>query len=425
MTGRRDPPPPWSRRLAVEVDALAPRLRQLRREMHQHPEPSGEERVSTDRLERLLEAEGLRGRRGPHGVGLLVDSPESGDGPRVAIRADLDALRLQDGKTAAYRSQIDGVMHACGHDAHTACGLGAVLALARLNASGELAAPVRWRAIFQPAEETAAGAYDMIDAGALEGVSAVFALHVDPTRALGSVGVRDGVFTAACDWLEIVVHGQGGHAARPHESVDPIAAAAHLVSSLYAFIPRSVDSHDPAVITIGSIQGGYSPNVIPDRVELGGTLRTLSASVRERVKERIRELANGIEAASATKIDIEFRRGLAGVYNHPAANAALRQAAIQTLGADGVSEIERPSMGGEDFSGYGALAPCAMLRLGVRSGGVGGEPLHSPLFDIDEAALPIGARILAGAAVLWAGAEQSGQAGQDALPLQSRTDAGR
>lgn len=413
MTQARGASPDWAGRIDSEVDALAPLLRQLRRELHSHPEPSSEEHATTEKLERLLADHGLSGRRGPHGVGLIVDSPGPADGPRVAIRADLDALRLQDSKTVDYRSQVDGVMHACGHDAHTACGLGALLALARLNQSGVLPRPVPWRAIFQPAEETASGAFDMIEAGALDDVSGIFALHVDPTRPVGTVGVREGMFTASCDWLEMVVRGQGGHAARPHESVDPIAAAAHLVSSLYAFIPRSVDSQDPAVVTIGRIQGGYSMNVIPDHVELSGTVRTLSASVRERVKLRIRELCNGIEAASGTKIEIEFRRGLAGVYNHPAANAALRRAAIGALGADNVAEIERPSMGGEDFSGYGALAPGAMFRLGVRSEGLGGEPLHSPLFDIDEAALPIGARILARSAALWAIEQRATTDGKD------------
>jgi len=410
---RRSAGDDWAGRLDAEIQALTPLLKRLRRDLHSHPEPSGEERATTNKLENLLAEYGLSGRRGPGDVGLIVDSPGPAEGPRVAIRADLDALKLHDAKTVDYRSQVEGVMHACGHDAHTACGLGAVLGLARLNESGLLPRPVPWRAVFQPAEETAAGAYEMIEAGALDGVSGIFALHVDPTRPVGSVGVRDGMFTAACDWLEIVVQGQGGHAARPHSSVDPIAAAAHLVTSLYAFIPRSVDSQDPAVLTIGRIQGGYSPNVIPDHVELGGTLRTLSPAVRERVKQRISELVSGVEAASGAKIELSFRRGLEGVYNHPAATAALRRAATEVLGPANVVEIERPSMGGEDFSGYGALAPGAMFRLGVHSAGIGGEPLHSPLFDIDEAALPIGARILARAAVWWSASQGESRDGQD------------
>lgn len=413
MGERRSSGGDWAARLDAEIDALAPLLRQLRRDLHSHPEPSGEERATTNKLENLLAEHGLCGRRGPGDVGLIVDSPDAADGPRVAIRADLDALKLHDAKSVEYRSQVEGVMHACGHDAHTACGLGAALALERLNRSGALPRPIAWRAIFQPAEETAAGAYEMIEAGALEDVSGIFALHVDPTRPLGSVGVRDGMFTAACDWLELVVRGQGGHAARPHASVDPIAAAAHLITSLYAFIPRSVDSQDPAVLTIGRIQGGYSLNVIPDQVELGGTLRTLSTSARDRVKQRIQELVAGVEAASGARIEITFRRGLAGVHNHPEATAALRRAAQEVLGPDNVVEIDRPSMGGEDFSGYGSLVPSAMFRLGVRSAEVGGEPLHSPLFDIDEAALPIGARILARAAVEWSLRQEGAHDGQD------------
>ncbi|MBI1355171.1 MAG: amidohydrolase [Acidobacteria bacterium] len=424
MTARGGAGIEWTRRLDAEIDALAPLLRSLRRELHAHPEPSGQELLTTAKLETLLAERGLSSRRGPQGLGLLVDSPEPVDGPRVALRADLDALRLQDGKAVDYRSQVDGVMHACGHDAHTACGLGAALALARLAAEGALPWPVPWRAVFQPAEETASGAYDMIEGGALDGVAAIFALHVDPSRPVGQVGVRDGAFTASCDWLEIVVRGQGGHAARPHESVDPIVAATQLIGALYAFVPRAVDSQEPAVLTIGRIQGGYSANVIPDQVELSGTLRTLSPAVRERVKQRIRELAHGLEQASGAQISVEFRRGLAGVYNDAAATAVVRRAARDALGPENVVEIPRPSMGGEDFAGYLERIPGAMFRLGVRSDRVGKEPLHSPLFDIDEAALAWGAKILARALILWAGETGKGD-GKDRVPFESDADARR
>ena len=392
----------WARRLDAEIDELTPTLRRLRRELHAHPEPSGEERLSTARVEALLPTTAWA-RAAARPASVCWSTPEPADRPRVALRADLDALRLADGKQVDYRSRVDGVMHACGHDAHTACGVGAALALARLAQRRELPWPVHWRAVFQPAEETGDGAYAMIDGGALDGVEAIFALHVDPSRPVGQIGVREGAFTAACDLVEIAVRGQGGHAARPHESVDPIAAASQLISALYAFIPRSVDSQDAAVLTIGRIQGGYSANVIPDQVELSGTLRTLSPVVRERVKQRIRELAHGIEHASGSKIQVDFRRGLAGVHNHPAATAVVRRAAADVVGPENVIEIARPSMGGEDFAGYLEHVPGAMFRLGVQSELIGGHPLHSPLFDIDEAALPLGAKILARALTQWAG----------------------
>lgn len=246
----------------------------------------------------------------------------------------------------------------------------------------------------------------MIEAGALEGVGAIFSLHADPMRDVGSVGVRDGALTAACDWLEIEVRGRGGHAARPHESTDPIAAAAQLISAIYSLIPRSIDSHDPVVVTIGKIDGGYNANVIPESLSLAGTMRTLSPTVRRRAQDRIRELAEGFSKASGCRIEVDFSAGLAAVVNNTEANAVLRAAAADALSAENVEEIERPSMGGEDFAAYGERVPAAMLRLGVRSETVGGEPLHSPLFDIDERALAIGARVLARAAMLWGGADR-------------------
>jgi amidohydrolase len=262
--------------------------------------------------------------------------------------------------------------------------------------------PFAFRIIFQPAEETAQGARDMVAAGALEDVFAIFALHVDPSRDLGFAGVKDGALTAHCDDLTITVRGRGGHAARPHESVDPIAAAAHLISSIYAFIPRAINSQDPVVVTIGQIAGGYSPNVIPEQVELSGTIRTLDPAVRHRAQERLRQLARGVAEASGTAIHVEFGEGLAAVYNHPAAAEVVREAIAGTLGPQGLQRIERPSMGGEDFAGYLESVPGAMFRLGVRSERAGGEPLHSPLFDIDERALVVGAKVLARAAALAA-----------------------
>ena len=372
------------------------------------PEPSGEEARTTRYIETQLAGTGLTLRRGPGGIGLIADSPAPAGTPRVALRADLDALRLHDAKAVEYRSRVEGVMHACGHDAHTACAVGAALGLADLLRKGGPPWPFAFRIIFQPAEETAQGARDMVAAGALEDVFAIFALHVDPSRGLGFAGVKDGALTAHCDDLTITVHGRGGHAARPHESVDPIAAAAHLISSIYAFIPRSINSQDPVVVTIGQISGGYSPNVIPEQVELSGTIRTLDPAVRHRAQERLRQLARGVAEASGTAIHVEFGEGLAAVYNHPAAAEVLREAIAGTLGPQGLQRIERPSMGGEDFAGYLESVPGAMFRLGVRSERTGGEPLHSPLFDIDERALASGAKILARAAVLAADPARQG-----------------
>ncbi|MCB1019089.1 MAG: amidohydrolase, partial [Acidobacteria bacterium] len=254
----------WSANLNAAIDALGPRLREVRREIHMNPEPSGEELRTTRYLEGLLADKAFTIRQGPGGRGLIVDSPAPAGTPRVALRADIDALRLHDAKTVDYHSRVPGVMHACGHDAHTACALGALLGLDAFLQSGAAPWPVAFRVIFQPAEETAEGALEMVAAGALEDVYAIFALHADPSRDLGRIGVREGPLTANCDEFAVTIRGRGGHAARPHESVDPLAAAAHLISSIYAFLPRSIGSQDPVVVTIGKIAGGYSSNVIPE-----------------------------------------------------------------------------------------------------------------------------------------------------------------
>lgn len=373
----------------------------VRRYLHIHPEPSGsEQRTIAYLTERLVEA-GFAPNLASHERGTTVDSTVDPAGSRIALRADVDALKIEDAKQVEYRSQVTGVMHACGHDAHPAMLLGAIRALQAMEDSGSLPWPVRWRAIFQPAEESTVGAKEMIAEGALEGIDAIFALHVDPSREVGKIGTRVGPLTSITDQLNIVIHGRGGHAARPHESQDPIAAAAQLISSMYLFVPRATDSHDPVVVTIGQIIGGENPNVIPEMIELRGTLRTLTNRVRERTQTHIRQLARGLAESSGTKIRVEFVEGTGSVDNDPELTALIRTAASDLLGVENVENIERPSMGAEDFANYLSHVPGTMFRLGVTSPEVGGAPLHSPLFDIDDRALAIGAKLLARAAVLW------------------------
>jgi len=232
----------WSAALDQAVDDCFDDMVAVRRHLHIHPEPSGhEQRTIAYLTERLVEA-GFDPRPVSSKRGTLVDSTQHGAGPRVALRADVDALKIEDAKQVDYRSQVTGVMHACGHDAHPAMLLGAIRALCTAEAAGKLPWPVRWRAIFQPAEETRVGANEMIAEGALEGINAIFALHVDPSREVGKIGTRVGALTSITDQLDIVIAGRGGHAARPHESQDPIAAAAQLITSLYLFVPRATDS---------------------------------------------------------------------------------------------------------------------------------------------------------------------------------------
>jgi amidohydrolase len=388
----------WRALVDGRIEDMSGELCAMRRHLHAHPEPSREEYRTAEYLAGKLEAEGIPVRTVPSRRG-LVAGPEANDhSPRVAFRADIDALRIHDLKDVSYRSTYDGFMHACGHDAHATMAMGAAMALWRSREA--LPWPVPWRAIFQPAEEVGEGAREMIAAGAVDGVAAVVALHVDPGLAVGRVGQCSGVMTAFCSDLEVSVRGLGGHAARPHQSTDPIAAAVQFVAAAYQLVPRSVDAREAAVVTFGAIHGGASANVIPERVELLGTVRTLSQPASAKVEERLRQIAQGLAGATGCEIDVRFDRGVDAVVNDPAVTAVCTRAAAEVVGTDHVIPIELPSMGGEDFAGYLSHAPGCLLRLGVASDDRPRHLLHSPYFDIDERALGIGARILARSVVL-------------------------
>lgn len=382
------------------LDSKAEFLRQVRRYFHAHPEPSREEQETTRELARLLEAGRVPYRIAPTGRGLIADSARNSGRNRIAFRADLDALRLSDAKETEYRSTKVGLMHACGHDAHATIALGAALALQHIREL--LPKPVAWRGIFQPAEEVAEGAFEMIDAGAMDGVDAVIAFHVDPDREVGRIGGRVGPLTAHCEELAVTIQGEGGHSARPHQALDPIAAAAQFINLVYQAIPRSIDVRDPVVVTFGSIVGGVSANVIPNVVRLQGTIRTVSSATNARVKERLESLAGGLALATGTRIHLDVRHALEGVVNDPEVTATFLRAAAEVVGTDRIDTIPLPSMGGEDFAGYLTHAPGAMLRLGIATPGEPRHLLHTPLFDIDERALVLGAKALVRGVVLLA-----------------------
>jgi len=391
----------WQQQLDEAIDSRAAAILSLRRHLHAYPEPSGEEFETSRYIRQLLHDDGFATQLGPGGRGVIVEGPETSPGPRIALRADIDALRIQDAKQTDYRSRCPGIMHACGHDGHTAVVFGALLGLQALEAAGSLPYPIRWRGIFQPAEETAAGALEMMGAGAIDDIDVILSVHMDPSRAVGRIGLRYGVLCAACDELDVTITGRGGHGARPHESLDPIATAAQFISSIYVLIPRAVDSQDPVVVSIGQFTAGHSRNVIPEEAVLRGTLRTLGGGVRTATKNHIRQLARGTAEASGTRIEVDFGVGIPSVHNDKHLTHLLEKAGTDLLGTDHVDIVPRPSMGGEDFAFYLERIPGAMFRLGCASPRAGSAPLHSPSFDIDERALTIGAKILARAVVLW------------------------
>jgi len=395
----------WEAALEAEVDALSGKLIEMRRHLHAHPEVSGEEQETSQFLYDRLDRDGFQVRIGPHGCGVLVDPPAGFDiqaaKGRVALRADIDALRIQDEKSVPYRSRHDGVMHACGHDVHTSVLYGALSALRRLAETQMLPWPINFRGIFQPAEETIAGAADMIEAGALEDVDSIFATHVDPSREVGRIGLREGVLTANSEAMRIRIIGRGGHAARPHEAIDPIAVAAQLINSIYLFVPRATDSQDAVVVTIGQLLGGDNPNVIPEQIELLGTLRSLRGRVRSQTMRHIEQLCHGVSEASGARIEVSFEKGTGSVKNDPRLIRLLRRAVEVVIDGESVDEIHRPSMGSEDFAAYLEHVPGAMIRLGATTPGTAPTPLHTPTFDVDERAIAIGAKLLAHAVVLW------------------------
>ncbi len=383
------------------IDEQAGLLQTTRRHLHANPEPSGEEFATSRHIFGLLREAGLDPQMPASERGVICDIGDANAAQRVALRADIDALHIQDLKETSYASQCTHIMHACGHDGHTSCALGAALALHAAYGSGELPPEFACRVIFQPAEESGTGALEMMEAGALGGVGAILALHLDPSRTVGRVGMRYGALTAACDDVEFVITGSGGHAARPHESRDPVFAASQLINALYGFIPRATDSNDAVVLTIGQVIAGESANVIPESALLRGTLRTLHDTTRDATRLHIEKLAAGVAQVSDTAIDVSFTYGPGSVVNEASLVHLLRDAAVEVLGRDHIDVIERPSMGGEDFAFYLNTVPGAMFRLGCASDDSNSYPLHSPYFDIDERALPIGAKILAEAAVAW------------------------
>ena len=395
---------PLMNRVDAELARIAPQLSQVRRHIHQRPELSGKEFSTTAYLSKQLTAGGVPHEvaSGKRGIVTQIAAAREPDSPVVAIRADIDALPIQEENDIPYRSRSPGVMHACGHDAHTAILLGTTLALYR---SGPIS--VGWRAVFQPSEETGHGAREMLSHGALKGVNSIIALHVDPTLAVGHVGITPGPRTAFCQDFAIEIRGRGGHAARPHTTIDPIATAAHLTTLIYQAIPRRTDARDAIVVSIGVLQGGHAANVIPDQVTMKGTIRTLDPAIATHGRQLLEQLCSGVAQAFGAKISPSFENLLPGLVNHPGIAAHLAESARRLLGSNKVTTSDRPSMGAEDFADYLPFVPGCMIALGVKSDTGKVTPLHTAKFDIDERALLIGARLLTRFLLEWPGEKAS------------------
>jgi len=382
--------------MAASIDRLANKLPVFRRQLHQHPELSGKEYATTAYLATQLTAAKIPFRlgKGKRGIITKIVPGSNAKAPVIALRADIDALPITETNTVAYRSKNSGVMHACGHDVHSAILLGTTLALHR---AGPL--PVAWRSIFQPAEETGCGASEMVEQGAVKGVDAILAFHVDPNLPVGQVSITPGPQSAFCQDFVIEVRGKGGHGARPHNTIDPIAVAAQLVTLIYAAVPRQTDARDPVVVTIGAIQGGQAPNIIPDIVVLKGTIRSFDETVSNNARETIERLCAGTARSFRAKITPVIDRLLHGGSNDSIVTENCLKAARNLFGETSVKTSRRPSMGAEDFADY--PIPQCMMYLGVKSPGKKVTPLHTSSFDIDEKALLLGVRLFTRILLEW------------------------
>jgi amidohydrolase len=380
------------------LDAHLEELIAFRRELHSHPELSGEEHETTARVAERLRVAGLDPKVLPVGTGLICDIPGAGPaapGRRVALRADLDALAMTDETTTPFRSQVPGVAHACGHDVHTTVVLGAGLALARLlGDDGARSGSVRL--LFEPAEESVpGGAIDVIDAGGLTDVGWVFGLHCDPKLDVGQIGVRSGAITSAADLLALRIHGPGGHTARPHLTVDLVALAGRLAVEL----PTALRDADASLnLVFGAIRAGDAANVIPATASLRGTLRTPDRAAWDGAPAFLDAALRAIIDPTGAAYELEHDRGVPPVVNDARATGLLAYAAAESLGRDAVVATEQ-SAGADDFAWYAERVPSSYARLGVHDPSSTGprRDLHASTFDVDERAIAIGVRVLVGA----------------------------
>ncbi|HDD62744.1 MAG TPA: amidohydrolase [Chloroflexi bacterium] len=371
-----------------KAKALQSQMVTWRRDIHMHPELGFEEQRTSALIAEIMNGLGYRVRTGVGKTGVVA---ELGDGkPIVAIRADMDALPIQEANQVPYKSKNDGVMHACGHDAHVAIAMG----IAKLLTDEEFSGTVRF--LFQPSEETDDGEFSgaprMIEDGAMEDVDNVLALHVDASTPTGEIEVATEFASAGVDTLYATIIGQGGHGSAPHEVIDPIFISGYVILALHGIVSRKLKPSDPAVISIGSIHGGVADNVIPVEVELLGTIRYFTADVQEKLHTEIKkaiEISRTLGGDYKMKIEV----GFPPMHNHPDVVALVKKVAGELLGEDKINPPE-PDMGAEDFAYFLQKAPGAMFMLGCEIEG-DTRRHHDPKFDIDEACFPIGAAILA------------------------------
>jgi len=380
-----------NRRIAASVEKLAAELIALRRKLHEHPELAFEEHETAKAVAGFLEKLGIPFRKavGKTGIVALIDGGKPG--PTVGIRADMDALPINEQTGLPFASKVPGKMHACGHDVHTVIALGVAATLAGMKS--ELRGRVKL--IFQPAEETLSGAQAMIADGALEDpkMDVVLGYHNWPAVEAGKVGYNTEAVMSSADAFDITLKGREGHGAHPHMGIDALAAGAYLVAQLQTIVSREVKPLSPAVLTVGEFHAGTARNVIAGAAQLKGIVRTMEAGVSAQIEAAMRRMLEGIKASMRVEYTLEWKRVAPALRNHKPTLERVLRAAREALGAENVVELPEASMGSEDFAWFAERVPAAHLRIGSKIAGLD-TAIHRANYDCNEAAIPLGVRVM-------------------------------
>ncbi|PFB57643.1 hydrolase [Bacillus anthracis] len=370
--------------MAANLEQLTETLISIRRNLHEHPELSYEEFETTKAIKNWLEEKNITIIHSNLETGVIAEISGNRNGPLIVIRADIDALPIQEETNLPYASKINGKMHACGHDFHTAAIIGAAYLLKEKESS--LSGTVRF--IFQPAEESSNGACKVIEAGHLHGVQAIFGMHNKPDLPVGTIGIKDGPLMAGVDRFEIEIHGVGTHAAVPDAGVDPIVASSQIVMALQTIVSRNINSSHNVVVSVTNIHSGNTWNVIPEKATLEGTVRTFQTETREKIPALMKRIIQGVSDALGVKTEFRFYAGPPAVHNDTSLTNLSTQVA-ETMNLNIISPT--PSMAGEDFSFYQQEIPGSFVFMGTS----GTHEWHHPSFTVDERALPISAAYFA------------------------------
>lgn len=367
-------------------------LVELRRDLHMYPETAYKETRTSAKIADILESLGIKTQRFQDMTGVVGLIKGKKNGPTIALRADIDALPIQELIDSLYKSKIDGHMHACGHEANTAIVLGTAKKLVESGMAATMKGNVKF--LFQPAEEGGAGAKELIKRGVLDNpkVDRIIAGHMSPDIPVGQVGHFKNLGYASADRFHLNIIGRGSHGARPEDSHDPVVAGAHFITQIQSIVSRSIKPTEPAVITVGKLVSGNVSNVIPESACMEGTIRTFSKDIRQQIFERLNQFAKGLEHSFLVRCDLNIKQGYPCLYNNPEVAAFLYDVSDSILKPENVQYLS-PIMGSEDFSFFTEACPGAIMRFGCGSPERSFYPLHSPYFDIDERVLAIGVDI--------------------------------